>query len=310
MKKSPLKKLILSVFALLSLSMVFMPWMGIWYGKSDLSRQSFERNIRQAQAYMNTVLGGVSLFGLVSPEEQQFIQEMMPLVKRSMSALEDSGISPYEMTEITVRFTSLVRKNRSYASEVLGSDTDGVIGMLTGSSVFLIVLLALTALFCLLAVRSIWKEKGKGFRIAFLLMQVVILGIVVLMITVFNSWFRDGDPSISLPRIMMRPYFWFVPALFFAMPAGFHERYLSLFPGWKTAPERTVSVTEPERIIPSEPMGTWVCTACGYPNGIIKNFCENCGAKRPVTCPYCGKDTPAGSKFCSACGNQIIRTDQ
>jgi hypothetical protein len=44
---------------------------------------------------------------------------------------------------------------------------------------------------------------------------------------------------------------------------------------------------------------------CGKPSGEGK-FCNNCGTSMELTkCPKCGKQSPAGTKFCGECGTKI-----
>ena len=44
------------------------------------------------------------------------------------------------------------------------------------------------------------------------------------------------------------------------------------------------------------------CFACGAENRAERQFCAQCGARLPVTCPACGFANEPGEKFCGGCG--------
>ncbi|CAG2160846.1 adenylate/guanylate cyclase domain-containing protein [Cupriavidus numazuensis] len=44
------------------------------------------------------------------------------------------------------------------------------------------------------------------------------------------------------------------------------------------------------------------CTNCGFENLAKANFCEECGAGLPRTCPQCGEPAGPTAKFCRGCG--------
>ena len=50
---------------------------------------------------------------------------------------------------------------------------------------------------------------------------------------------------------------------------------------------------------------TWKCPKCGKEND--GKFCNECGEKKPeaAKCSNCGKDLPAGTKFCPECGTKV-----
>ncbi len=55
--------------------------------------------------------------------------------------------------------------------------------------------------------------------------------------------------------------------------------------------------------------GAWTCPVCGK-TGLNGNFCSACGAKKPEGsqkkfCPNCGKELPAGGRFCPECGAPV-----
>lgn len=59
-----------------------------------------------------------------------------------------------------------------------------------------------------------------------------------------------------------------------------------------------------EKIAPQIPDGMIVCPECG--NTVAKGkFCPECGYKFITSCPKCGKDVPAGAKFCLECGEKL-----
>jgi predicted amidophosphoribosyltransferase len=46
------------------------------------------------------------------------------------------------------------------------------------------------------------------------------------------------------------------------------------------------------------------CPGCGKTVAKGK-FCPECGYKFVTVCPKCGKDVPAGAKFCLECGEKL-----
>ena len=59
-----------------------------------------------------------------------------------------------------------------------------------------------------------------------------------------------------------------------------------------------------EKVAPAIPADMIVCPECG--NTVTKGkFCPECGHKFITACPKCGKDIPAGAKFCLECGEKI-----
>ncbi|MBO7183990.1 MAG: SPFH domain-containing protein [Bacteroidales bacterium] len=56
-----------------------------------------------------------------------------------------------------------------------------------------------------------------------------------------------------------------------------------------------------EKVVPTDMI---VCPECG--NTVAKGkFCPECGHKFATVCPKCGKDVPAGAKFCLECGEKL-----
>jgi len=73
-------------------------------------------------------------------------------------------------------------------------------------------------------------------------------------------------------------------------------------------PQQAQSVVPP--VAPQAPVDSWKCPKCGTDN--TGKFCMECGEAKPapqaptvVKCPKCGKEWPAGTKFCGECGEQI-----
>ena len=59
-----------------------------------------------------------------------------------------------------------------------------------------------------------------------------------------------------------------------------------------------------EKVAPAIPTDMIVCPECG--NTVAKGkFCPECGHKFVTVCPKCGKDVPAGAKFCLECGEKL-----
>ncbi len=59
-----------------------------------------------------------------------------------------------------------------------------------------------------------------------------------------------------------------------------------------------------EKVVPDVPEGKILCPECG--NSVPKGkFCPECGHKFVTACPKCGKDVPAGAKFCLECGEKL-----
>lgn len=58
-----------------------------------------------------------------------------------------------------------------------------------------------------------------------------------------------------------------------------------------------------EKIAPAAPE-TVVCPSCGKTVAKGK-FCPECGCKFVTVCPTCGKELPAGAKFCVECGEKL-----
>jgi membrane protease subunit (stomatin/prohibitin family) len=61
---------------------------------------------------------------------------------------------------------------------------------------------------------------------------------------------------------------------------------------------------------PAPQANTWKCPSCGTEN--TGKFCMECGKPMPapatpkmVKCPKCGKEWPAGTKFCGECGEKL-----
>lgn len=96
-----------------------------------------------------------------------------------------------------------------------------------------------------------------------------------------------------------------------------------MFKGFSATPTATPAQTEPEakcakcgaplpqnakfclecgeKVVPADMI---VCPECG--NTVAKGkFCPECGHKFATVCPKCGKDVPAGAKFCLECGEKL-----
>lgn len=59
-----------------------------------------------------------------------------------------------------------------------------------------------------------------------------------------------------------------------------------------------------EKVTQRVPEGMLICPECG--SVVVKGkFCPECGHKYITVCPGCGKDVPAGAKFCLECGLKI-----
>jgi len=63
--------------------------------------------------------------------------------------------------------------------------------------------------------------------------------------------------------------------------------------------------------------GGTVCTVCGKENPAGAKFCTECGGKTAApapaaadgaVCPACGKKNPPGTKFCTECGGKLETT--
>ncbi|HIC93302.1 MAG TPA: zinc-ribbon domain-containing protein, partial [Anaerolineae bacterium] len=56
-----------------------------------------------------------------------------------------------------------------------------------------------------------------------------------------------------------------------------------------------------------QPAATITCPSCGAQIPAGSKFCNQCGAKigGGVTCPQCGTQAPPGSKFCPNCGTKL-----
>lgn len=59
-----------------------------------------------------------------------------------------------------------------------------------------------------------------------------------------------------------------------------------------------------EKVVVPAPAGMITCPNCGKTVAKGK-FCPECGYKFITVCPKCGKDVPAGAKFCLECGEKL-----
>ena len=44
------------------------------------------------------------------------------------------------------------------------------------------------------------------------------------------------------------------------------------------------------------------CPSCGFENPAGTKFCGQCGQRLQAGCPQCGSENPAGFRFCGECG--------
>ena len=47
------------------------------------------------------------------------------------------------------------------------------------------------------------------------------------------------------------------------------------------------------------------CPSCGFENRADSRFCLGCGAELTAACPECGRDLPPGARFCDGCGQSL-----
>src|SRR5262249_60507271 len=52
------------------------------------------------------------------------------------------------------------------------------------------------------------------------------------------------------------------------------------------------------------------CPQCGRENPAGARFCNGCGARLAAGCPACGQSNPAGSRFCNGCGTRLLPDDR